>query len=80
MSPQIVTSRDQLPNQPSRIESIIGIEIIPKIVREIRENLSIQGDIKVSLCFVLLGKCPPPFMSFRDVISESTHRRMGSSM
>ena len=34
MSPKIVTSRDQLPNQSSSIDSILGIAIIPKIERE----------------------------------------------
>jgi len=44
MSPKIVTSRDQLPNQLSSIESILGIAIIPKIEREKRETLSAQGE------------------------------------
>ena len=78
MSPKIVTSRDQLPNQSSSIESILGIAIIPKIEREKRETLSVQGEKSPTLLLPVWNSLPT-FMLFRVVFPKSTNRRMGSA-
>jgi hypothetical protein len=80
INPHATAVNDFPPNVDSIAEAISGAIIIPRIEREISENLSTKGEKILLPTSLLPGNDPESSMTFRSGEYESIHRRMGSSL